>query len=91
LEKSLVVENLERLILTKGYFQLVIVKKYIEPQSIEAWIRIPVKRHLNGSIFWKTLVSSFPLVGSFLWWIGNGRKVKLGLVPWIGRKGMQLI
>jgi hypothetical protein len=39
------------------------VKKYIEPQLIEAWIKDLVKRHSNGSIFCRALVNSSPLVG----------------------------
>ena len=39
----------------------------------------------NISIYWKSVVSSFDLVGRWLSWeVGNGSSVILGEDPWVG-------
>jgi hypothetical protein len=56
---------------------------------MKEWIQNLNKNVANGSSMWKALVSAFFIVGNFLAWrIGNGTKVKLGVDPWIGRKGV---
>ena len=43
------------------------------------------KEYKNGSIGWKSFVLVFPLIENWLaWYVGNGKKVRLGEDPWIG-------
>jgi hypothetical protein len=55
-----------RLISNNNLWSLVITQKYIAPESLEDWIRSTNKTHKQGSIFWKALISSFPVIGEGL-------------------------
>jgi len=58
--------------------------KYFPTLSISEWFQEPLK-YYKGSIVWKALVESFPLVGKWkIWRIGNGEKVRLGEESWLG-------
>ena len=63
----------------------VMIQKYIDPYSLEDWIRRPDKNHAGGSIFWKVVVKSFDVIGGGLAWsVRNGRKLRIGEDPWAG-------
>jgi hypothetical protein len=55
-----------RLISNNNLWSSVIFQKYIAPGTVEDWIRTPNKSHTSGSIFWKALISSFPIIGEGL-------------------------
>jgi hypothetical protein len=83
--KALVAKNVWRLIQGSGLWAQVIKDKYISPESIEEWVRKPIRHSHNASIIWKVVVMAFPLIGNWLVWkIGRGNKVQIGLDPWIG-------
>jgi hypothetical protein len=72
-----------RLISDTSLWTLVIAQKYISPNSIEDWIRSPLKASTNGSIIWKVMISSFPVVGDNLAWkVGKGNQLRIGTDPW---------
>jgi hypothetical protein len=51
---------------------------------VDDWFRQPSK-YSKGSIVWKALVSSFPLVDQWtMWKIKDGRSVPIGEDPWVG-------
>jgi len=53
--------------------------------TLEDWIRSPNKSHTSGSIFWKALISSFPVIGEGIAWrIGRGILLRIGADPWPG-------
>jgi hypothetical protein len=57
----------------------VVFQKYIDPLSVEDWIRTPRKSFQNASFIWNTVILSFPLPGNWLVWkVGNGSGVILG-------------
>ena len=63
----------------------VMIKKYIEPLSLEDWILRPDKSHVGGSIFWKAVIKSFDVIhGGLAWSVENGRKLRIGEDPWDG-------
>lgn len=73
------------LITVDGFWSHVVKQKYIEPDSVEDWIRSPTKSHHNASILWKAVTIAFLLVGRWLVWkVGKGSKVRLGEDPWVG-------
>jgi hypothetical protein len=83
--KALTTKSLRRVINYTGLWKKVISRKYIEPLSVENWIRMPTKLIAISSIMWKALVLSFLLFGNWLAWrIGDGEKVRTGKDPWIG-------
>jgi hypothetical protein len=54
----------------------VIKDKYLAPNSIEDWVRTPIKKSLNALIIWKETTLAFPLIGKWLvWHVGKGDKV----------------
>lgn len=43
------------------------------------------KRVPNGLVIWKATVKSFRIIEARLaWHIGNGKKVRIGIDPWVG-------
>jgi hypothetical protein len=64
--KALAAKNVWRLIQGSGLWAQVIKEKYIAPDTMEEWVRNPVKRIQNASIIWKAIVTAFPLVGNWL-------------------------
>lgn len=57
-------------------------ERYIAPETVDGWIRYPVKSLNNVSIIWKAVILAFPLVGNWLvWCVGRGTKVQVGLDP----------
>jgi len=56
--------------------------------SIEDWFRQERKNSNGGSIVWKDLVKTFPLIGKWTAWkIQRQNKVRIGVDPWIGCRG----
>jgi hypothetical protein len=83
--KALAAKACWRLISDTSLWTLVIAQKYISPDSIEDWIRSPLKASTNGSIIWKAMISSFPVVGdSLAWKVGKGNHLRIGTDPWPG-------
>jgi len=81
-----------RLISTSSLWQKVVVQKYIAPDSIEAWIRKPVKSRQGISVVWKAVLKSFSIISNKLAWkIGNGEKVRIGVDPWPGSSPHHLL
>jgi hypothetical protein len=51
---------------------------------IEEWLRSPRKYGINGSIGWKAMMESYPMLGEWVFWkIGSGKKVRIGEDPWV--------
>jgi hypothetical protein len=74
-----------RLITTDILWTKVVTQKYICPDTVEEWIRRPVKVAANCTIIWKALVKYFQVVGEGLAWrVGNGLRVRIGTDPWPG-------
>ena len=70
-----------RLINTIGLWTHVITKKYLALDSLEESIRKPNKTHYVGSVIWKDMVNSFPVIEAQLAWnVGNGRHVRIGRI-----------
>jgi hypothetical protein len=83
--KALATKSCWILITTDSLWMKVIIQKYIHPDSLEEWIRNPLKKRTMCSIIWKAVVNSFDVVGDGLaWCIGNGTKVRLGTNLWPG-------
>jgi hypothetical protein len=73
-----------RIITNNNHWSNVIYQKYISPGSLEDWIRSPTKSH-SISIFWKALISSFPvIVEGLAWKVGRGNHHHIGADPWPG-------
>ena len=62
----------------------VIIHKYILPTPLLDWIKDMGNTNLpNGSIIWKSLCKSFPLIlEGLVWKVGDGSKVRIGVDPW---------
>jgi len=74
-----------RLVSSTSLWQKVVIQKYIAPESVEAWIRNPIKIKQGISVIWKAVINSFSIISSKLAWkIGNGEKVRIGVDPWQG-------
>lgn len=81
-----------RLINSNSFGTQVISQKYLAHLSIEDWIRNRRKSHVGGSVIWKAIVKSFPLLESNLAWrVGNGQKLRIGQDPWIGCEQQHLL
>jgi hypothetical protein len=53
--------------------------------SFKDWIKNPIKTFANASIIWQVLIRSFPRIGNWLAYrVGDNKKVRLGLNPWMG-------
>ena len=73
-----------RLISTQSLWTEFIIQKYITPTPLLDWIRDMGNTSLpNGSIIWKALCKSLPLIlEGIVWKIGDGTKVRIGVDPW---------
>ena len=73
-----------RIISTQSLWTEFIIHKYISPTPLLDWIRDMGNTNLpNGSIIWKALCKSFPLISKGLVWkVGDGTKVRIGADPW---------
>lgn len=72
-----------RLLSSESLWTEVIMKKYIASDSLVDWVRCPQKTFSGGSIFWKAILKSFPLIEGYLAWrIGDGYSVRIGQDPW---------
>jgi hypothetical protein len=81
-----------RLISSNNLWSKVIQQKYINPASLEDWIRNPEKSHQTGSIMWKALVKYFEVISQGLAWkVGRGNSLRLGRDPWVGATGQHLL
>jgi hypothetical protein len=70
------------LISNNDLWSLVIIQKYIAPETVENYIRSPNKSHKTGSMLWKALISSFPVIGEGLAWrIDRGNILCIGADP----------
>jgi hypothetical protein len=56
--KALVEKCGWRLLKTSSLWTKVVVQKYIEPDSLEAWIRNPQKMLKGASVIWKAVINS---------------------------------
>jgi hypothetical protein len=75
--KALAAKACWRLITDTIPWTLVIAQKYISPDTIEDWIRRPLKTSTNGLIIWKEMISSFLVVGgSLAWKVGKGNHLR---------------
>jgi len=67
-------------------------KKHFCYETIVDWIRNPIKKLQNDSIFWKYILDVFPLIGNWMIWkIGDGAQVLIEKDPWIGYKENHII
>jgi hypothetical protein len=90
--KALAAKGGWRLISTTSLWTKVVIQKYIEPDSLETWIRRAQKSLKGVSVIWKAIINSFPVIGEGLAWkIGNGHRVRLGADPWAGSEGQHLL
>jgi hypothetical protein len=83
--KSLAAKVGWRLLTTDSLWTKVVIQKYINPDSVEEWIRRPVKMAMKCTIIWKALIKYFQVVGEGLAYkVGNGQRVRIGADPWPG-------
>ena len=86
--RVLVVKGGWRLIHSDNLWTRVMIEKYITPESIVEWIRRPQKCHKGGSVIWKAVIKSFNVIEDALMWkVGNVRRVRVGIDPWLGSDG----
>jgi hypothetical protein len=90
--KALVAKGGWRLLTTNNLWTKVVIRKYIEPDSVESWIRRAHKYLKGVLVIWKAIIKSFSVIGEGLVWkIGNGHRVRLGADPWMGSEGNHLL
>jgi hypothetical protein len=90
--KALAAKGGWHLLSTKSLWTKVVIKKYIEPDSLESWIRRTQKSLKGASTIWKAVIKSFPVIeGGLAWKVGNGLRVRLGVDPWTGSEGKHLL
>jgi len=61
--KAIATKNVSRLIQGTSLWVQVVRAKYIAPNTMEDWIRNPLKQPNNASIIWKVGIYAFHLVG----------------------------
>ena len=75
-EKALAAKGGRRLIHAENLWTRVMIEKYIAPDSVVDWIRIPQKCHKGGSIISKAMIISFSVIeDNLVWKVGDGRRV----------------
>lgn len=83
--KALAAKSGWKLITSENLWTNVVVQKYIQPDTIEEWIRREENDTINCSIIWKEVLKSFPVFEEGLAWkVGNGTKIQIGNDPWPG-------
>jgi len=83
--KALAAKVAWRLLQSQSLWTRVVFQKYIAPLTLIDWVRQVDKTKPGCSVIWKALVLSFGLIGSGLVWrVGDGRKLRVGLDPWVG-------
>lgn len=66
--------------------------KYIWPQDMMDWVRLPSWQKTGTSSIWKALLHSLPLIrDNLVWRINNGSLARIGLDPWIGSGGRHIL
>jgi len=81
-----------RLLNSSSLWTRVVVKKYIEPVSLETWIGNPQKYLKGASVIWKAFIKYFMVIGDGLAWnIGNGQRFRLGMDPWPRCEGQHIL
>ena len=59
--------------------------KYIASFSVSDWIRVTARQGAEISVVWKAVLKSLDVIRHGLAWkVGNGRRVRIGIGPWIG-------
>eukprot|EP00253_Pinus_taeda_P033452 PITA_33452 len=82
---SLAAKSGWRLISLENLWTRVVKRKYIDPVSLENWIRSQEKTKKNVSVIWKATVEAFSVIDQGLAWkIGDGRQMRIGRDPWVG-------
>jgi len=62
--------------------------KYIWPQQIMDWVRLPSWPKSGISTVWKAFLHSLPHIkDNLVWQINDGSKAHIGLDPWTGGGG----
>lgn len=83
--KALSATSASQLISSQNLWAQVVIYKYIEPFSVEDWIRLPVKSRQNILVIWWAIIHSFNMVVSVLVWrIRDGMCFRIGFYPWLG-------
>lgn len=72
------------LLTTHSLWTSMVHMKYIFPNSIEDWIRIPHKSRTNVSIIWKVVIGYFHISEvDIAWGVANGARSKVRCGSWI--------
>ena len=73
----------------KGTWGAIIKQKYLKSRSVTKWCRLEPKNTLRSSKIWMNLVDYFLVIGNWLSWkVVDGKKIKVGLDPWVGGVGI---
>lgn len=82
---ALAAKGLWRILKIKNLWTNIIIHKYISPYSIKDWFRMRHKSYRNILTMWRAALNAFDLVADgFIWQIGDGKSMRLGIDPWIG-------
>lgn len=66
--------------------------KYIWPQDMMDWVKLPSWPKIGMSSVWKDLIHSLPLIrDNLVWKINDKSLTQIGLDPWIGSGGRYLL
>jgi len=80
------------LLTTQNLWAQVSYHKYIWPQSILDWARLPTWTTKGCSSIWKALIHSLPLIrNNLVWRINDGLLGRIDLDPWIGSGGRHIL
>eukprot|EP00253_Pinus_taeda_P020420 PITA_20420 len=67
-------------------------QKYIWPQHLMDWVRMPSWPRIGISTVWKALIHSLPHIrDNLVWRINDGSLDQIGMDPWIGSGGRHLL
>eukprot|EP00253_Pinus_taeda_P027771 PITA_27771 len=82
---SLAAKSGWRIISSENLWTRVVKRKYIDPMTLDNWIRDPNKKGKNISVIWKATSEAFKVIEQGLsWQVGCGENVKIGRDPWVG-------